>query len=155
MKRNLYLIFALLLLGVAQARAQQIAVTFNDGGMFQFDEYPGDCKITFSNGQMLFHVNDAVKSTIAIKDILRMVFYEYHASVDDMEARNSMVYNPISAELVANVAPGTAINIYRTCGECVLSRIQTVAAPAINLAHLSAGTYIVVAGSETLKFVKR
>ena len=113
MKRNLYLIFALLLLGVAQARAQQIAVTFNDGGMFQFDEYPGDCKITFSNGQMLFHVNGAVKNTIAIKDIQRMVFYAYHASVDDMEIKNSIVYNPVSAELVANVAPGTAIKIYR------------------------------------------
>ena len=146
----------LFLLGVVQARAQQIAVTFNDGGMSQFDEYyPGDCKITFSNGQMLFHVNGALDCTIAIKDIQRMVFYAYHASVDDMEAKNSIVYNPVSAELVANVAPGTAIKIYRTCGECVLSRIQTVAAPAINLAHLSAGTYIVVAGSETLKFVKR
>ena len=155
MKRNLYLIFALLLLGVAQARAQQIAVTFNDGGMFQFDKNPGDCKITFSNGQMLFHVNGAVKSTIAIKDIQRMVFYAYHASVDDMETKDNIVYNPVSAELVANVAPGTAIKIYRTCGECVLSRIQTVAAPAISLAHLSAGTYIVVAGSETLKFVKQ
>lgn len=155
MKRIFYLFLALLLLGVVQARAQQIAVTFNDGGMWQFDECPGDCKITFSNGQMLFHVNDAVESTIAIKDIQRMVFYAYHASVDDMEVRNSIVYNPISAELVADVAPGTAIKIYRTSGECVLSRIQTVAAPAINLAHLSAGTYIVVAGSETLKFVKR
>ena len=97
MKRTLYLIFALLLLGVAQARAQQIAVTFNDGGMFQFDKYPGDCKITFSNGQMLFHVNGAVKNTIAIKDIQRMVFYAYHASVDDMEIKNSIVYNPKEA----------------------------------------------------------
>lgn len=153
MKRNIYFILALLFLGVVQA--QQIAVTLNDGGVWQFDKYPDDCKITFSNGQMLFHVNDAVESTIAIKDIKRMVFYAYHASVDDMEVRNSIVYNPIRAELVADVAPGTAIRIYRTCGECVLSRIQTVAAPAINLAHLSVGTYIVVAGSETLKFVKR
>lgn len=155
MKRSLNLILALLLLCVAQVKAQQIAVTLNDGGMWQFDESPGDCKITFANGQMLFHVNDAVEGTIAIKNIQRMVFYAYHASVDDMEVRNSIVYNPVSAELVADVAPGTAIKIYRTCGECVLSRIQTVAAPAINLAHLSAGTYIVVAGSETLKFVKR
>jgi hypothetical protein len=155
MKRNLYLLFALLLTGTLNMSAQQLAVTLNDGGMRQFDENPGICKITFSNGQMLFHVNDAVESTIAIKDIQRMVFYAYHASVDDMETKDNIVYNPVSAELVANVAPGTVIKIYRTCGECVLSRIQTVAAPAINLAHLSAGTYIVVAGSETLKFVKR
>ena len=155
MKRSLNLILALLLLCVVQVEAQQIAVTLNDGGMWQFDENPGDCKITFANGQMLFHVNDAVEGTIAIKNIQRMVFYAYHASVDDMEVQNSIVYNPVSAELVADVAPGTAIKIYRTCGECVLSRIQTVAAPAINLAHLSAGTYIVVAGSETLKFVKQ
>lgn len=155
MKRNLYLLFALLLTGTLNMSAQQLAVTLNDGGMRQFDENPGICKITFSNGQMLFHVNDAVESTIAIKDIQRMVFYAYHASVDDMETKDNIVYNPVSAELVANVAPGTVIKIYRTCGECVLSGIQTVAAPAINLAHLSAGTYIVVAGSETLKFVKR
>ena len=155
MKRNLYLLFALLLTGTLNMSAQQLAVTLNDGGMWQFDEYPGICKITFSNGQMLFHVNDAVESTIAIKDIQRMVFYAYHASVDDMEVRKRIVYNPNCEDLVADVAPGTVINVYRTCGERVLSRIQTVAAPAINLAHLSAGTYIVVAGSETLKFVKR
>lgn len=155
MKRNLYLLFALLLAGTLNMSAQQLAVTLNDGGMRQFDGYPGISKITFSNGQILFHVNDAVESTIAIKDIKRMFFYADDASVDDMEVRKRIVYNPIYEDLVADVAPGTVINVYRTCGERVLSRIQTIAAPAINLAHLSAGTYIVVAGSETLKFVKQ
>ena len=155
MKRNLYLLFALLLAGAVQVKAQQIAVTLNDGDMWQLDKYPSDCKITFSNGQMLFHVNDVVESTIAIKDIKRMFFYAYDASVDDMKVKNRIVYNPIREDLVADVAPGIVINVYRTCGERVLSRIQTIAAPAINLAHLSAGTYIVVAGCETLKFVKQ
>lgn len=155
MKRNLYLMLALLLTGTLNMSAQQLAVTLNDGGMRQFNEIHGICKITFSNGQMLFHVNDAVESTIAIKDIKRMFFYAYDASVDDMEVRKRIVYNPIYEDLVADVAPGTVVNVYRTCGERVLSRIQTIAAPAINLAHLSAGTYIVVAGSETLKFVKQ
>ena len=69
MKRNLYLLFALLLTGTLNMSAQQLAVTLNDGGMRQFNEIHGICKITFSNGQMLFHVNDAVESTIAIKDM--------------------------------------------------------------------------------------
>ena len=49
MKRNLYLILALLLLGVVQVRAQQIAVVTADKTT-EYGHYPYDnAKITFSN----------------------------------------------------------------------------------------------------------
>ena len=55
MKRNLYLILALLLLGVVQVRAQQIAVVTADKTT-EYAQWPYEsAKITFTNGQMLFH----------------------------------------------------------------------------------------------------
>lgn len=154
MKRTIYLILALLLMGVAQTNAQQIAVFSRDGSEVKFDRGAQPRKITFSNGQMLFHVGDAVNSVFNIKDILRIDFYEYDASVDKVGTDSGISYDSMREELVVPVNPGTAISIYRTCGACVWSQLQTIAAPAISVAHLPAGTYVVVAGSETLKFVK-
>ena len=155
MKRTIYLILALLLMGVARVSAQQIAVFSRDGSEVKFEWGAQPCsKITFSNGQMLFHAGDAVNSTFNIKDVLRIDFYDLNASVDKVGTDSGISYNPIRKELVVSANPGTAISIYRTCGACVWSQLQTIAAPAISVAHLPAGTYVVVAGSETLKFVK-
>ena len=84
MKRNLYLILALLFMGTVQMSAQQMAVALGNGDEVKFDEYMNiaTAKITFSNGQMLFHVGNTVKSTINIKDIDRLYFYGVEGSVE-------------------------------------------------------------------------
>lgn len=154
MKRNIYLILALLFMGAVQVRAQQMAVVTAEGTT-EHAAYPYEkAKITFSNGQMLFHYDGKVTNTYNIKDIKQIFFYVTGA-VDSMPNANTITYSSLKEELNINTAPGTAIAIYHTSGTCVLSKVQTVASPAISVVHLQSGTYIVVVGSETLKFVKQ
>lgn len=154
MKRNLCLALALLLVGAVQVKAQQIAVV-TDKGTTEFSKWPYElAKITFSNGQALFHYDNQVVNVFDIKDINKIVFYTTSdvAVTPDTEP---IAYSSLTEELVVNAVPGTAIDIYRACGKCVWSGVQTIAAPAISVRHLPAGVYIVAVGSETLKFVKR
>lgn len=154
MKRNLYLIFALLLLGVVQARAQQIAVVTADKTT-EYGHYPYDnAKITFSNGQMLFHYDGNVVGTFNIKDVEKLFFY-ITGSVDKIQKNKVVSYSSDCEELSVNSPVGTSVVVYHVNGNRVLSHLQTIASSTISVAHLPAGIYMVVVGSETLKFVKQ
>ena len=154
MKRNLYLIFALLLLGVVQVRAQQIAVVTADKTT-EYGHYPYDnAKITFSNGQMLFHYDGNVVGTFNIKDVEKLFFY-ITGSVDKIQKNKVVSYSSDCEELSVNSPVGTSVVVYHVNGNRVLSHLQTIASSTISVAHLPAGIYMVVVGSETLKFVKQ
>lgn len=154
MKRNLYLILALLLLGVVQARAQQIAVVTADKTT-EYGHYPYDnAKITFSNGQMLFHYDGNVVGTFNIKDVEKLFFY-ITGSVDKIQKNKVVSYSSDCEELSVNSPVGTSVVVYHVNGNRVLSHLQTIASSTISVAHLPAGIYMVVVGSETLKFVKQ
>ena len=154
MKRNLYLILALLLLGVVQVRAQQIAVVTADKTT-EYGHYPYDnAKITFSNGQMLFHYDGNVVGTFNIKDVEQLFFY-ITGSVDKIQKNKVVSYSSDCEELSVNSPVGTSVVVYHVNGNRVLSHLQTIASSTISVAHLPAGIYMVVVGSETLKFVKQ
>lgn len=154
MKRNLYLILALLLLVVVQARAQQIAVVTADKTT-EYGHYPYDnAKITFSNGQMLFHYDGNVVGTFNIKDVEKLFFY-ITGSVDKIQKNKVVSYSSDCEELSVNSPVGTSVVVYHVNGNRVLSHLQTIASSTISVAHLPAGIYMVVVGSETLKFVKQ
>lgn len=154
MKRNLYLILALLFVGSMQLSAQQMAVAFNNGGELMLEEDYTKCKITFSNGEMLFLVNEKVIETIEIKDISRIYFYGVDGSVDAMQGDEPATYSVARDELVVHAQPGAVVTVYHVSGAKVLSHIQTIANTSISVAHLPAGAYVVVIGGKTLKFVK-
>ena len=154
MKRNLYLILALLLLGVVQVRAQQIAVVTADKTT-EYGHYPYDnAKITFSNGQMLFHYDGNVVGTFNIKDVEKLFFY-ITGSVDKIQKNKAVSYSSDCEELSVNSPVGTSVVVYHVNGSRVLSHLQTIASSTISVAHLPAGIYMVVVGSGTLKFVKQ
>ena len=154
MKRNLYLILALLLLGVVQVRAQQIAVVTAEGTI-EYGHYPyNNAKITFSNGQMLFHYDGNVVGTFNIKDVEKLFFY-ITGSVDKIQKNKVVAYSSDCEELSVNSPVGTSVVVYHVNGSRVLSHLQTIASSTISVAHLPAGIYMVVVGSETLKFVKQ
>lgn len=154
MKRYLYLILALLLLGVVQVRAQQIAVVTADKTT-EYGHYPYDnAKITFSNGQMLFHYDGNVVGTFNIKDVEKLFFY-LTGSMDEIQKNKVVAYSSDCEELSVNSPVGTSVVVYHVNGSRVLSHLQTIASSTISVAHLPAGIYMVVVGSETLKFVKQ
>lgn len=158
MKRNLYLILALLLLGVVQVRAQEVfVITVGDknGGENELwsSSSINNCKLTFANGQMMFYEDGAVKATFNVKDLFGMHF-SISQDIESVTARNKVVYTAASEELMVNTQPGTLVEVYHADGKRVCSQILTVATNVISLAHLPAGLYVAVAGGETLKFVK-
>lgn len=154
MKRNLYLILALLLLGVVQVRAQQIAVVTADKTT-EYAQWPYEsAKITFTNGQMLFHYDGNVVGTFNIKDVEKLFFY-LTGSMDEIQKNKVVAYSSDCEELSVNSPVGTSVVVYHVNGSRVLSHLQTIASSTISVAHLPAGIYMVVIGSETLKFVKQ
>ena len=156
MKRNFYLLLALLFLGVAQVGAQQMVVYANDGGEIKFEELDyASCKITFSNGEMQFLVDGTVKNTMKIKDIQRISFYGLQSGIEAVADEGSIVYSSDTETLLTGAQPGTLIAVYRIDGTPVLSHVQTFVSSAISVEHLPTGVYVVVVGSETLKFVKQ
>lgn len=155
MKRRAYIFFVILLASVVQMRAQQMAVAFNDGGEVKFEESHTSSKITFSNGKMIFHVDGAVKSTIDIKDVSRIYFYDVNARVDEVQDKDVVAYSATTEELLVHAQPGTIVAIYHANGSLALSRVQAIAATPVSVAHLPAGTYVAVVGNVTLKFVKQ
>ena len=155
MKRNLYLILALLLLGVVQVRAQQIAVVTADKTT-EYGHYPpyDNAKITFSNGQMLFHYDGNVVGTFNIKDVEKLFFY-ITGSVDKIQKNKVVAYSSDCEELSVNSPVGTSVVVYHVNGNRVLSHLQTIASSTISVAHLPAGAYVAVVGGKTFKFVKQ
>ena len=155
MKRNIYLILALLFAGSMQLRAQQMVVV-TGAGETTHTEYPYEkAKITFSNGQMLFHFDGKVAKTYNIKDIGKIYFYVENAAVDAMSSPDEVSYSSHHEELTVNAHPGTPIVLYHANGAQVLSYVQTIASMPVSVAHLPAGVYMVAVGGKTLKFVKQ
>lgn len=153
MKQRFYLILMSLFMGAVQVSAQQLEVqTINGTAPKSYKYAPEACKITFSEGKMLFHHQGTVVDTYEIKDIQRIFFYANNTAVIGMEADKGIAYS--AGELLVHAAPGTAIAVYRTDGMCVLSKVQSIASPAISVEHLPAGVYLVVVGNETFKFVR-
>ena len=156
MKRNFYLLLAFLFLGMAQVNAQQMVVHANDGGEIRFEEldFPS-CMMTFSNGKMQFYVGGTMKNTIDIKSIQRISFYGLQSGIEAVVDEGPIVYSSDTEALLTNTHPGAFIVVYRIDGAPVLSHVQTIASSVISVAHLPAGVYVAVVGSETLKFVKK
>ena len=153
MKRNLYLILALLLLGVAQVRAQQIAVVTAEGTI-EYAHRPYTAgNITFTDDKKLKQQDGKVVGTHNIKDISRIYFYETSA-IDAVQGEQVMVYSPAVEELRVNASFGVVF-VYQLDGTRVLSQSQTIATSTISVAHLPAGVYVATIGCETLKFVKQ
>lgn len=155
MKQRIYFFLVMLVASVVQMRAQQMAVALNDGSEVMFEEGYTSCKLTFSNGQMLVHVDGTVKNTIGVKDINRIYFYTIDSSVDKVQYENGAVYSALTEELVINAQPGTVVTICQMNGAQVLYHIHTIAATPVSVALLPEGVYVAVVGGETLKFVKR
>ena len=155
MKRPVYLFLAILFASAMQMRAQQMAVALSDGNELKFEENYTSCKITFSDGQMLLHVDGTVKNTIGIKDINRIYFYSVDAGVDELQGKDVVTYSAATEELLVHAQLGTVVAVYHANGALVLERMQTITATPVSVAHLPAGTYVAVVGNVTLKFVKR
>ena len=155
MKQRAYIFLAVLFAVVAQMRAQQMVVALNDGAEVKFEENYTSSKITFSNGQMIFHVDGVVKSAIDNKDVHRIYFYDVNAHVGEVQDKDLVAYSAATEELIAHVQPGTVVAIYHVNGSLALSRVQTIAATPVSVTHLPAGTYVAVVGNVTLKFVKQ
>lgn len=157
MKRNLYLLFALLLAGAVQVKAQDFVITVKDKSGATTELWSsssiGACKLTFVDGQMKFHEGDAVKSTFKIKDIADMGFYTSQG-VESAVAEAGVSYAAATEQLVVNAVPGTVVTVYSVDGKKAYSHMVTISSNVISVAHLPAGIYVAVAGGETLKFVK-
>lgn len=154
MKRNLYLILALLFLGSVQISAQKMVVALNNNTEVFLDEDITTSKITFSEGKMLFHVNNVVKNSFKIMDI-KKIYSPRYSFVEALDVPNKLAYLSASQELVVEADPGTVAIVYYANGAMALSHIQTIASTPISVAHLPAGAYVVVVGGKTLKFVKQ
>lgn len=150
-----YLLLVALFMAL-QVKAQQMVVHTNDGNETKFEEVDySNCKITFLDGHMQFHVGDAVQKRIEIKTIRRMSFYGLQSDVEFISSGATIAYLDASETIALNARPGTTMVVYQVNGSRVMSHVQTIASAEVCVSHLPAGTYVAFVGNETLKFVKR
>jgi hypothetical protein len=156
MKRLFYLIFAFLFAGGIQINAQQMIVYASNGEETKFEESDyTQCKVTFSEGKMLFHVGGAVKNTFDIKSIQRISFYGLQSAASGVTEGETIQYFPEAEMFAVNAHPGSLVAVYNLNGTEALSFVHTIASSTVSIAHLPAGVYVIVVGNETLKFVKQ
>ena len=115
MKQHIYFILLLVLMCTVQVKAQQMAVVTADGTT-EFSHHPyTSAKITFTNGQLLFHYNGEVTGTYKIKDINRIYFYETNA-IDAVGNSRMIEYSSATEELRINAHPGMMISVFHHFG---------------------------------------
>ena len=154
MRRIIDLTLVLLIVVSVQVKAQQMTVVTADKTT-EYAQWPYEsAKITFTNGQMLFHYGNDVLGVYNIKDIKRIFFYGTDG-VDLMSGKKPLAYSPRTGVISVNTQLGTSVEVYQMNGVRVLSQMHTIATDEIDVSHLPSGPYVVVAGKETLKFVKQ
>ena len=153
MKRFIHLPLALLFAATLQLRAQQINIETTEGTTtVDYTTYE-TVKLAFANGKMLLMNEGAVVKTFDIKKISRMYFSSINA-IETTTTEPWANYSPFTQELQVNATPGARIDIYHFNGVKAYTDMSTIATSAINLSHLSTGTYVLVVGNQTYKFVK-
>ena len=112
------------------------------------------CNITFDGDNVVLHFSDQSSQTADMNDVV-ISFSEGTAT--GIARLNAFTYNGVVGDMlrVANVAPGTRLAIYNTAGQKVAEREAVENDNLISLSGLPAGTYILHAGQQAVKFVKK
>lgn len=110
--------------------------------------------ITFDGDNVVLHFADQSTQTADMNDVSISFMAGTATSITNL---NAFSFNGLVGDVlrVGNAQRGTSLVVYNAAGQQVAKAQATEGETHISLAGLSAGTYILHAGQQAVKFVKK
>ena len=112
-------------------------------------------KITFDKDQVVLHFSDGFTQT-ADMDNVSIAFSPSDAeSISTLQSNAFIFHGVVNGQLtIGNLQEGTHLTIFNANGQHMMSAQSTGGTTTLQVSQLPAGTYILKAGSQYVKFQK-
>ena len=112
-------------------------------------------KITFDKDQVVLHFSDGFTQT-ADMDNVSIAFSPSDAeSISSLQSNAFIFHGVVNGQLtIGNLLEGTHLTIFNANGQRMMSAQSTGGTTTLQVSQLPAGTYILKAGSQFVKFQK-
>ena len=112
-------------------------------------------KITFDKDQVVLHFSDGLTQT-ADMDNVSIAFSPSDAeSISSLQSNAFIFHGVVNGQLtIGNLQEGTHLTIFSANGQRMMSAQSTGGTTTLQVSQLPAGTYILKAGSQYVKFQK-
>ena len=154
MKRLIALLIVMIAM-LSALHAQRIVVEKSDNANVAVDLHNFQ-RITFTGSVVNIMRNSGVVTNAEMSDITRIYCDDYtRINEVDFNGGKDLVAYISSDEIAVNCEAGEEIAIYNISGSIVLKEIQSSEGGSMSIANLPKGIYLLRAGKQTVKILKK
>lgn len=152
--KRLFTLLTLMMVLLPAAYAQRIVVEKSDNNKMAVD-LQNFRRITF-NGSVVNIIENSGEKNLEMSEIARIYFDDYtRISEVDFNGGKELVAYITPDEIAVNCEAGEVIAIYNISGSIVLKARQENEGGSISIANLPKGIYLLRAGRQTVKILKK
>ena len=112
-------------------------------------------KITFDKDQVVLHFSDGLTQTAGMDNVSIAFSPSDAESISTLQSNAFIFHGVVNGQLtIGNVQEGTLLTIFNANGQHMMSAQSTGGTTTLQVSQLPAGTYILKAGSQYVKFQK-
>lgn len=112
-------------------------------------------QITFDKDQVVLHFSDGLTQTADMDDVSIAFSQSDAESIGSLQDNAFIFRGVVNGQLtIGNVQAGTNLTIFNANGQRMMSAFSTGETTTLNVTKLPAGTYILKAGTQFVKFQK-
>ena len=152
--KRLFTLLTLMMVLLPAAYAQRIVVEKSDNNKLAVD-LQNFRRITFT-GNVVNIMDNVGEKSLEMSDITRIYFDDYtRINEVDFNGSKELVAYITPDEIAVNCEAGEVIAIYNISGSIVLKARQESEGGSISIAYLPKGIYLLRAGKQTVKILKK
>ena len=112
-------------------------------------------QITFDKDQVVLHFSDGLTQTADMDDVSITFSPSDAESISSLQSNAFTFHGVVNGQLtIGNLQEGTHLTIFNANGQRMMSAQSTGGTTTLQVSQLPAGTYILKAGSQFVKFQK-
>jgi hypothetical protein len=112
-------------------------------------------QITFDKDQVVLHFSDGLTQTADMDDVSIAFSPSDAESISSLQSNAFIFHGVVNGQLtIGNLQEGTHLTIFNANGQRMMSAQSTGGTTTLQVSQLPAGTYILKAGSQFVKFQK-
>ena len=112
-------------------------------------------QITFDKDQVVLHFSDGLTQTADMDDVSIAFSPSDAESISSLQSNAFIFHGVVNGQLtIGNLQEGTHLTIFNANGQRMMSAQSTGETTTLQVSQLPAGTYILKAGSQFVKFQK-
>ena len=112
-------------------------------------------QITFDKDQVVLHFSDGLTQTADMDDVSIAFSPSDAESISTLQSNAFIFHGVVNGQLtIGNLQEGTHLTIFNANGQRMMSAQSTGGTTTLQVSQLPAGTYILKAGSQYVKFQK-